>query len=261
MRVCLCVCPRAYLRNYWSNLHQFFLHITYGRAWLDRPLAALRWPEIGDAEKAHTQSGPAGGNKDLHRGVHSIRGCPITGAAKGGGGTPPPRNWVLEKIPGCAVELNTQNCAWFGSQISLITAMSFREAMPPEPPTSPWTPLGDFRSPDPLCPTSKSWLRQCAPCLASLSIRSAVESVLPHVESLLSICFLCRLFLAIMHKHNVIHKTGSTQHRNATTEEGQATAIGNMHKISEDRIYSSGDELSGRQTRTDTHANTQTRSS
>jgi len=67
----------------------FFLHITYGRAWLDHPLAALRWPEIGDAEKAHTQSGPAGGNKDLHRGVHSIRGCPITGAAKGGGGTPP----------------------------------------------------------------------------------------------------------------------------------------------------------------------------
>jgi len=115
--------------------------------------------------------------------------------------------------------------------------MSFREAMPPEPPTSPWTPLGDFRSPDPLCPTSKSWLRQCAPCLASLSIRSAVESVLPHVESLLSICFLCRLFLAIMHKHNVIHKTGSTQHRNATTEEGQATAIGNMHKISEARRY------------------------
>jgi len=66
-----------------------FLHITYGRAWLDHPLAALRWPEIGDAEKAHTQSGPAGGNKDLHRGVHSIRGYPITSAAKRGGGTPP----------------------------------------------------------------------------------------------------------------------------------------------------------------------------
>jgi len=28
--------------------------------------------------------------------------------------------------------------------------MSFREAVPPEPPT--WTPQGDFRSPDPLCP-------------------------------------------------------------------------------------------------------------
>jgi len=26
-----------------------------------------------------------------------------------------------KKIPGCAVELNTQNCAWFASQISLIT--------------------------------------------------------------------------------------------------------------------------------------------
>jgi len=44
-------------------------------------------------------------------------------------------NWVHKKIPGCAVELNTQNCAWFGSQISVITAMRFREAMPPEPPT------------------------------------------------------------------------------------------------------------------------------
>jgi len=57
-----------------------------------------------------------------------------SGAARGAGG-PPPRNWVHKKIPGCAVELNTQNCAWFGSQISLITAMNFREAMSPEPPT------------------------------------------------------------------------------------------------------------------------------
>jgi len=50
-------------------------------------------------------------------------------AARGGG-----RNWFHKKIPGCAVELNTQSCAWFGSQISLITAMSFREAMPPNHP-------------------------------------------------------------------------------------------------------------------------------
>ena len=56
-----------------------------------------------------------------------------TGAPGEGAGerTPPLGNWVHNKIPGCAVELNTQNCAWFGSQISLITAMSFREAMPP----------------------------------------------------------------------------------------------------------------------------------
>jgi len=71
------------------------------------------------------------------------------------GGTPP-RNWVHKKIPDCAVELNTQNCASFGSQISLITAMGFREAMPPRTTHQglcPWTPLGDFRSPaDPLCP-------------------------------------------------------------------------------------------------------------
>jgi len=52
-----------------------------------------------------------------------------------GGGRGHARNLVHKKIPGCAVELNTQNCAWFGSQISLITAMSFREAVPPEPPT------------------------------------------------------------------------------------------------------------------------------
>jgi len=81
----------------------------------------------------------------------------VTGAAKGEGcgGTAPLRNWVHEKIPGCTVELNTQYCAWFGSQISLITAMSFREAMPPRTTHQglcPWTPLGDFRSPDPLCP-------------------------------------------------------------------------------------------------------------
>jgi len=73
----------------------------------------------------------------------------------GAGDTPPPPNWVHKKIPSCAVELNTQNCAWFGSQISLITAMSFREAMLPEPPTrgsAPGPPLGDLRSPDPCAP-------------------------------------------------------------------------------------------------------------
>ena len=67
----------------------------------------------------------------------------------------PPRNWVHKKIPGCAVELNTQNCAWFGSQISLIIAMSFREAMlPPNYPPGalPLDSAGDFRFPDPLCP-------------------------------------------------------------------------------------------------------------
>ena len=33
--VCLCecafVCPRSYLRNFTSDLHHFFVHITYGR--------------------------------------------------------------------------------------------------------------------------------------------------------------------------------------------------------------------------------------
>jgi len=73
-----------------------------------------------------------------------------------GGARPLPRNWVHKKISGCAVELNTQNCAWFGSQISLINAMRFREACLSPRTTHqgfcPWTPLGDFRSPDHLCP-------------------------------------------------------------------------------------------------------------
>jgi len=56
---------------------------------------------------------------------------------------PPPENWVHKKIPCCAVELNTQNCARFGSQISLITAMSFREAMRPPHPL-PLDPAGAF---------------------------------------------------------------------------------------------------------------------
>jgi len=76
-------------------------------------------------------------------------------AARGGGHAPPPRNWVHKKIPGFAVELNTQNCAWSGSQISLITAMSFRKAIPPEPPTIwalPLDPAGGPAFPRPPVP-------------------------------------------------------------------------------------------------------------
>jgi len=29
--VCVSVCPRSYLRNYASDLRQFFVHVTYGR--------------------------------------------------------------------------------------------------------------------------------------------------------------------------------------------------------------------------------------
>jgi len=77
-----------------------------------------------------------------------------SGAARGGEARPP-RNWVHRKIPGCALELNTQNCAWFGSQISLITAMSFREAMPPpnHPPGAlPLDPAGGPPFPRPPVP-------------------------------------------------------------------------------------------------------------
>jgi len=33
VRVCVCVfvCPRSYLRNYTSEVHQVFVHVTYGR--------------------------------------------------------------------------------------------------------------------------------------------------------------------------------------------------------------------------------------
>jgi len=31
LSVCVFVCPRAYLRNYTSDLHQIFVHVTYGR--------------------------------------------------------------------------------------------------------------------------------------------------------------------------------------------------------------------------------------
>jgi len=94
-------------------------------------------------------------------------------AQQGGrGARPPPRNWVHKKIPGCAVELNTQNCAWFGSQISLITAMNFREAMSPEPPTrgsAPGPRWGISVPQIPCAPTSKSWLRHC------LDVKSSVR--------------------------------------------------------------------------------------
>ena len=41
---------------------------------------------------------------------------PTNGAARGKGGTPPPKkNRVHKKIAGCVVELNTQNCTWFGN--------------------------------------------------------------------------------------------------------------------------------------------------
>ena len=90
--------------------------------------------------------------------LHFPRVAPIwvttSGAARGAGGTAP-RNWVHKKIPGCAVELNTQNCAWFGSQISLITVMSFREAMPPpnHPPGAlPLDPAGGLPFPRPPVP-------------------------------------------------------------------------------------------------------------
>ena len=86
--------------------------------------------------------------------VYLKRTCSV---AQPGGRGNAPRNWVHNKTPGCAVEP-----AWFGSQISLITAMSFREAMPPRTthqglcPGPRW---GTSVPQTPCAPTSKSWLR------------------------------------------------------------------------------------------------------
>jgi len=82
------------------------------------------------------------------------RFIPVAQPGGGAGGTPP-RIWVHKKIPGCAVGLNTQNCAWFGTQISLITAMSFREAMRPpnhQPRALPLDPAGGPPFPRPPMP-------------------------------------------------------------------------------------------------------------
>jgi len=57
----------------------------------------------------------------------------------------------------------------------------------------------------------------------------------------------------LMSKHDVIHKTGSTERLTVPPEEDQATATGNMQQnFGEDRTCSSsGDMLADRQTHTD----------
>jgi len=73
----------------------------------------------------------------------------------------------LHALPAAhAVWLNTQNCPWFGSQISLICcelsgALSYEP--PPHKGCCPWTPLGNFCPQSCFSsPTPKSWLRHCA---------------------------------------------------------------------------------------------------
>ena len=51
-----------------------------------------------------------------------------------------------------------------------------------------------------------------------------------------------------MCKYDVIYKTGSTKRIATPPEEDRAADIGNMHKIGEDRICSSGDMLTDKQT-------------
>jgi len=62
-----------------------------------------------------------------------------TGVAKGG-----PKNGFTRKFLAAPLR--------FGSQISLITAMGFREAMPPRTTHQGLCPCGGLPFPDPLCP-------------------------------------------------------------------------------------------------------------
>jgi len=52
-----------------------------------------------------------------------------------------------------ALQLNTQNCAWFGNEMS-VYAVSFRGAFPRTrlPGALPLDPAGGLPSPDPQCP-------------------------------------------------------------------------------------------------------------
>ena len=57
-----------------------------------------------------------------------------------------------------------------------------------------------------------------------------------------------------MSKHDVIHKTGSTQRINTPPQKDRATAIGNRHKkFGEDWTCSSEDMIAYRHTHTHTH--------
>jgi len=60
--------------------------------------------------------------------------------------------------------------------------------------------------------------------------RHFVKSVLPPVASPSVHFFSHRLFLTIMCKDDVIHKTGSTKRIAAPPEKYRATAVGNIRK-------------------------------
>jgi len=72
-----------------------------------------------------------------------------------------------------ALQLNTQNCAWFGSQISVICCeLSGVGALPLVSPTGALDPGGGLLSPRPTVPpTSKSWLCHCKRRIASRGSR------------------------------------------------------------------------------------------
>jgi len=58
--VCVFICPRSYLRNYTSNLHQIFVHVTYGldSVLLWRIVIVIRYVTLGfmdDVIFAHKQ--------------------------------------------------------------------------------------------------------------------------------------------------------------------------------------------------------------
>ena len=63
-------------------------------------------------------------------------------------------------------------------------------------------------------------------------MRRAIQSVLPAGETHVEYTFFsCRLFQAIVCKHDVVHKTGSTQRIAMPPEEDRALDKGDMQKF------------------------------
>jgi len=78
--VCVFVCPRSYLRNYMSDLNQFFVHVTYGRG------SVLLWRRsdmlstsgfMDDIIFAHKPRSPDVAALQLKRSAHAALGLAI----------------------------------------------------------------------------------------------------------------------------------------------------------------------------------------
>ena len=110
----------------------------------------------------------------------------------------------------------------------------------------------------------QSWISNCpragvAPLWVNYSIRRGVKSCCPLLSHFEYTPFPRRLFLAIMFKYNVTHKTGSSWRIATPPNEDRAMTTGNTHeKFSKDWTCSSGDMLADRNTQRRTHRQTYT---